>query len=111
MRIDLPDGTPAELARPTGGNATHGLVLCPDIMGLRQLFDDLAQRLADENGWVVVSPEPFPGREDLDLGARMAAVGGLDDLAAMATLQQAADATEMDGCGVLGFCMGGMWAR
>jgi carboxymethylenebutenolidase len=110
MRIDLPDGTPAELARPTGGQATRGLVLCPDIMGLRPLFDDLAQRLADENGWVVVAPEPYPGREDLDLGQRMSAVSGFDDLAVMRTLQQAADATGLDQVGVLGFCMGGMWA-
>jgi carboxymethylenebutenolidase len=110
MRIELPDGTPAELARPTDGDPTAGLVLCPDIMGLRPLFDDLAQRLADEQGWVVVSPEPFGGREHLDLDARMAAVGELDDLVAMNTLQQAADASEMDRCHVLGFCMGGMWA-
>jgi len=110
MRIDLPDGTPAELARPTRGQATRGLVLCPDIMGLRPLFDDLAQRLADENQWVVVAPEPYPGREDLDLGQRMSAVSGFDDLAVMQTLQQAADATGLDQVGVLGFCMGGMWA-
>ncbi len=110
MRIELSDGTPAELARPSQGEPTRGLVLCPDIMGLRPLFDDLAQRLADENGWVVASPEPFPGREDLDLSARMAAVAGLDDLTAMNTLVLAADATEMDHCGVLGFCMGGMLA-
>jgi dienelactone hydrolase len=111
MRIDLPDGTPAELARPsTGADPARGLVLCPDIMGLRPLFDDLAQHLADEQSWVVVAPEPFPGREQLDLAERMAAVATLDDLAAMTTLQQAADATGMDHVGVLGFCMGGMWS-
>ncbi len=110
MRIELSDGTPAELARPTDGEATGGLVLCPDIMGLRPLFDDLAQSLADDHGWVVVSPEPFPGREDLALAERMAAVGGLDDLVALSTLQRAADATGMERVTVLGFCMGGMWA-
>ena len=110
MRIELSDGTPAELARPTDGEATAGLVLCPDIMGLRPLFDDMAQSLADEQGWVVVSPEPFAGREHLDLSERMAAVGGLDDLVALSTLQRAADATGMERVNVLGFCMGGMWA-
>ena len=110
MRIALPNGTPAEVARPSSGDATAGLVLCPDIMGLRPLFDDMAQRLADENGWVVVVPEPFPGREELSLDARMASVGEFDDLKVMATLQQAADATGMHDVGVLGFCMGGMWA-
>jgi carboxymethylenebutenolidase len=110
MRIELTDATPAELARPSDGEATGGLVLCPDIMGLRPLFDDLAQSLADEQGWVVVCPEPFAGREHLDLSERMAAVGGLDDLVALSTLQRAADATGMERVNVLGFCLGGMWA-
>ena len=85
-------------------------MLCPDIMGLRPLFDEMAQRLADENHWVVVSPEPFAGREELPLDERMASVGEFDDLKVLATLQQAADATGMHEVGILGFCMGGMWA-
>ncbi|HVN52551.1 MAG TPA: dienelactone hydrolase family protein [Acidimicrobiales bacterium] len=110
MRTTLPNGTPVEVARPHDGEATGGLVLCPDIMGLRPLFDEMAQRLADENGWVVVVPEPYPGREALTLDERLASVGEFDDLKVMATLQQAADATGMHDVGVLGFCMGGMWA-
>jgi carboxymethylenebutenolidase len=110
MRIELPNGTPAELARPALGDPTQGLVLCPDIMGLRPLFDTMVERLAEENGWVVVSPEPFAGREDMPLDERMGAVGGFDDLAEMATLVQAADATGMHTVGILGFCLGGMWA-
>jgi len=110
MRIELPNGTPAELARPALGDPVQGLVLCPDIMGLRPLFDTMAERLAEENGWVVVSPEPFPGREQLPLDERMGAVGGFDDLAEMATLVQAADATGMHTVGILGFCLGGMWS-
>ena len=110
MRTALPDGTPAEVAHPASGQATGGLVLCPDIMGLRPLFDDMAQRLADENDWVVVVPEPFAGREQLSLDERLTSVGGFDDLKVLATLQQAADATGMHDVGVLGFCMGGMWA-
>ena len=110
MRIELPNGTPAEVARPADGEARAGLVLCPDIMGLRPLFDEMAQRLADENGWVVVVPEPFAGREDLGLEERLASVGEFDDLKVLSTLQQAADATGMHDVGILGFCMGGMWA-
>jgi len=110
VRDTLPNGAPIEVARPASGEATGGLVLCPDIMGLRPLFDDLAQRLADENGWVVVVPEPFAGREQLTLDERLTSVGQFDDLKVMATLQQAADATGMHDVGVLGFCMGGMWA-
>ena len=41
MRTTLADGTPAELAQPTSGAADGGLVLCPDIMGLRPLFDEM----------------------------------------------------------------------
>ena len=110
MRIVLDNGTPAEVARPAGGEPTQGLVLCPDIMGLRPLFDTMAERLAEEHGWVVVAPEPFAGHEDLDLAARMAWVGNFDDLKVLNTLQQAADATGMHQVGILGFCMGGMWA-
>jgi carboxymethylenebutenolidase len=110
MRIALDNGTPAELARPALGEPTQGLVLCPDIMGLRPLFDTMAERLAEENGWVVVAPEPFAGHEDMTLADRMAWVGNFDDLKVMTTLQQAADATGMHHVGILGFCMGGMWA-
>jgi dienelactone hydrolase len=110
MRIELPNGTPAELATPTDVDPVQGLVLCPDIGGLRPLFDDMAQRLADENRWTVVAPEPFGGREHLSLEERLGSVGEFDDLRVMATLQQAGDATGLDRVGVLGFCLGGMWA-
>ncbi|MFM8862781.1 MAG: hypothetical protein ACKOIA_10080 [Acidimicrobiia bacterium] len=63
MRITLADGCPAELARPAVVDEhTLGVVLFPDIMGLRPLFDDMCARLAAEHGWVVCAPEPFPGR-------------------------------------------------
>jgi carboxymethylenebutenolidase len=110
VRIELEDGTPAEVARPEAGEAAGGLVLCPDIMGLRPLFDDLVERLAREQGWVVVAPEPFPGREDLPLADRMAGMASLDDDTFLGHLRLAADATGQDRCGVLGFCMGGMLA-
>ena len=111
MRIVLPSGTPAILARPESGAApTRGVVVAPDIFGIRPLFDELCQRLADEHSWVVCSPEPWPGHEDRDLDGRMAAVGGLDDAVVLADLLAAADATGADPVAVLGFCMGGMYA-
>ena len=78
MRITLPSGTPAELARPERASGL-GVALHPDIGGLRPLFDDLCARLAAEQGWTVCAPEPFPGREAMTLEERMAAVAGLDD--------------------------------
>jgi carboxymethylenebutenolidase len=53
MRITLPSGTEAELVAPTG--ADRGLVVIPDIMGLRPLFDDHVARLAAETGWAVIA--------------------------------------------------------
>ena len=76
MRISFPSGTTAELAAPADGREpSRGLVVIPDIGGLRPLFDDLCQRLADENGWAVCAPEPWPGRESLPLEERLSSVG------------------------------------
>jgi len=108
-RIELPSGTPAELALPAG-RPTLGLALAPDIMGLRPLFDDLCARLAAEQGWAVCAPEPFPGREHLTVEERQAAVAGLDDARVVGDLVAAADRTGAERVGVLGFCMGGMYA-
>jgi carboxymethylenebutenolidase len=107
--ITLPSGVPARLARPDGIDPTAGLVIAPDIGGLRPLFDDLCQRLADENGWVVCAPEPFPGRETMTIEERMAAVGGLADDVQVGALVEAADATGMAPVNLIGFCMGGMY--
>lgn len=109
MRITLPSGTAAELARPATGEATAGLVVLPDIMGLRPLFDDLVHRLADDNGWVVCAPEPFAGHEDLPLDQRLGFVGRLTDERVLGDAVAAADATGFDDVGVIGFCMGGMY--
>jgi len=114
MRVDLPTGTPAELALPPEGRApARGLVVHPDIGGLRPLFDDLCTRLAAENDWAVCAPEPFPGRESMTLDERMAAVATLDDGEHVGDLIAAADLLAERGVepiGVMGFCMGGMYA-
>lgn len=110
MRITLPSGTPAEVARP-GGAPTRGLVVLPDIGGLRPLFDDLVARLAREQGWVVCAVELWPGRDDLPtLADRLSAGGSLDDGRVLGDAVAAADATGVEPVGVLGFCMGGMYA-
>lgn len=109
MRIELPSGTPAELVRPSG-DVSRGLVVMPDIGGLRPLFDDLFAGLADEHGWAICAPEPWPGRQHLDLEGRLASVGTLVDEEVLGDLLAAADATEADPVAVMGFCMGGMYA-
>jgi carboxymethylenebutenolidase len=113
-RVALPSGTPAVLARPaTVGSADRGVVLLPDIGGLRPLFDDLCERLAAEHGWTVCAPEPWPGREQLTIEERLQRVGELDDDAFLADVNAAADLLEAGGAtrvAVIGFCMGGMFA-
>jgi carboxymethylenebutenolidase len=110
MRTTLPSGTPVEIARPADGSPpSRGLVLIPDIMGLRPLFDDHAQRLADEQGWAVAVVEPWPGREDLPLEDRLQLVGTIDDPALLEDVVAAADQLGVEPVGITGFCMGGMF--
>jgi carboxymethylenebutenolidase len=109
-RIVLPTGTTAELVRPASGSPSRGLVLWPDIMGLRPLFDEHASRLADEQGWLVCAIEPFPGQEELTLDERQATAKTLSDDGKLADAAAAADAIGLERIGLLGFCMGGMYA-
>ncbi len=110
MRTALASGTPVAVAVPSDGREpTQGLVLIPDIMGLRPLFDDHIQRLADEQGWAVVAVEPWPMREHLALEDRLREVATIDDHAALADLVEAADLLEVEPVGITGFCMGGMF--
>src|SRR5690349_10241679 len=115
MRITLPSGTPAELAVPSDGRPTRGVALAPDIMGLRPLFDDLCQRLADEYGWAVCAAEPFPGQESLPLDQRFGAAAKLNDDRQVGDLVAAADVLReqagVERVAVLGFCMGGMYTH
>ena len=109
------DGTAVDAihARPDGMPAS-GIVLHPDIMGLRPLFDDLCRRLAT-HGFAVVSPEPFaraPAQDLAEPAARMEHVKELDDALQLGDLEAAADFLvvhdDVSEVAVMGFCMGGM---
>ncbi|HYI62562.1 MAG TPA: dienelactone hydrolase family protein [Acidimicrobiales bacterium] len=108
MQLTLPSGTAAYRAEVP--DAARGVVVIPDIGGLRPLFTDLCDRLAAEHGWAVASFEPWPGREGLSLDERLAAVGTLDDTTVLADVAGAADALGVEPVAVVGFCMGGMFA-
>ena len=110
MRIELPSGTAAELVNPPSGPAGRGLVVIPDVMGMRPLFDDLVARLAAETTWSVAAFELYPGREHLEVAARLAAASTLDDDRILGDASAAADATGSNVVSILGFCMGGMYA-
>jgi carboxymethylenebutenolidase len=108
MRITLPSGTTAELARPEI-EPSMGLVLVPDIMGLRPLFDEHCARLAREHGFTVCCFELFAGREHLTRDERMVAAKDNDDTRILGDAVAAAAATGCARVGILGFCMGGMY--
>ena len=75
------------------GGSPRGLVVLPDVLGLRPLFDDLVARLAKEQGWTVCAFELWAGRESLSLPDRLAAAGSLDDARVLGDAAAAADAT------------------
>jgi carboxymethylenebutenolidase len=106
MRIMLPSGTAAEVVIPD--SPTRGLVLVPDIMGMRPLFDEHVVRLADEHDWAIAAVEPYPGREDLPLDQRL--TGEVDVDRMLADVVAAADHLGQQRTAVLGFCQGGMTA-
>jgi len=112
------DGAEVETihAAPTDAAPHAGIVVHPDIMGVRPLFDDLCARLAS-HGYAVACPEPFARAAPEifaadDPTARMGAMPDIDDDLQLGDLMTAADlVAERDGAAtvhVIGFCMGGM---
>jgi len=111
MRITLPTGTVAEIARPVG-SPRLGLVVTPDIFGVRPHFDDLAAGWARDWGMAVAVVDQYAGNQpadDADVNARFAAVAAIDDDRHLADLHAAADALATPVVGLMGFCMGGMY--
>ncbi|MDQ1433771.1 MAG: carboxymethylenebutenolidase [Actinomycetota bacterium] len=113
-RTLLVDGhdVPVVHARPDG-MPVAGVVLHPDIGGLRPLFEDMARRLAT-HGLAVSVIEPFAGLSEppgSTVEARMAQVKDLDDTQQMDMLTAAGDLLvvedDVSRVSVLGFCMGG----
>lgn len=109
MEIELTSGTPADL-HPMAG-ARRGLVIVPDLMGRRKLFDDMAARFASVQNWNVIVVEPFRGRtfETTTTDERHAVVGELDDDEIVGDLVDAANRLEVEPVALIGFCMGGMY--
>jgi dienelactone hydrolase len=114
MELSLPSGTPANIAR--AADPGRGLVVIPDIWGLRPLFEDLTASLSVQTGWTVVTFEPFPGESLPDasdpdaMAARSAALTRQQDARMVGDALAAADATGCEHVGLIGFCMGGMYA-
>ncbi len=108
-RSTLPSGTPVSSLVPDG--AVRGLVICPDIAGLRPLFDGMVEHLAAEHTWAVAAVEPFPGAEDTSVEDRLeSVVATLSDQRVLGDLVDAADLLGVEPVAVTGFCMGGMYA-
>jgi carboxymethylenebutenolidase len=118
ITLDGYGGVAVETIRATPeGEPVAGLVVHPDIMGVRPLFDDLCRRLATY-GLAVCAPEPFArlpenDRGTLDATGRMERVKDLDDDAQLGDLRLAAEHLRethaVETVAVLGFCMGGMY--
>jgi carboxymethylenebutenolidase len=109
MRITLSSGTAAALVK-ADGDAAMGLVIAPDIFGLRPLFDEMSEKISAEQQMTVCAPEPFPGQDlPLEMEPRYAVVPAKRDDDALRDLVEAADATGCERVGLIGFCMGGMY--
>ena len=104
----LPSGTPAHVALAPG--ATRGLVVVPDIGGLRPLFTEMGDRLAAEHGWSVACFDTWAGRAETTIEERMASAGSLDDARIAADAAAAADLLGVEPVAVMGFCQGGMFS-
>jgi carboxymethylenebutenolidase len=103
---------PAVHARPDGVPRA-GVVLHPDMGGLRPLFEDMARRLATY-GLAVCAIEQFAALAAADVATveqRMAHVKDLDDGQQLEVMSAAADLLVVEDdvarVGIIGFCMGG----
>jgi carboxymethylenebutenolidase len=95
------------------GLPVAGVVLHPDMGGLRPLFEDMARRLAT-HGLAVCAIEQFAALPESDRASveqRMAHVKDLDDEQQLEIFSAAADLLVVEDdvtrVSILGFCMGG----
>jgi len=111
MRITLPSGTEAEIDMSVA-DATQGIVIAPDIFGLRPLFDEFVARIAREWRVKVIAVEPFPGSGlPLEIEPRVQSMSSMDDDLHLRDLEEGAAALGVDRVGLMGFCMGGMYCH
>ncbi len=110
MEIELASGSPADLHPIVGAN--RGLVIAPDLLGRRKLFDDMAAGLSASHTWNVIVVDPFRGRTFTTdrTDERHAVVPELDDDEVVGDLVEAANRLEVEPVALVGFCMGGMYA-
>jgi carboxymethylenebutenolidase len=108
-KIELSTGTPAEIVHPQTGRPKAGIVLVPDIMGLRPLFEEHCARISKEWKVSVCAPELFPRGDKWGLDQRMKKAKLLSDEDKIADILAAAQRTGCDNVHVIGFCMGGMY--
>jgi len=126
VSIETPDGTAdAVVFRPAGRGPWPGVLVWPDIMGLRPVFRDLGRRLAAE-GYVVLVPNPFyrsrkapvvegafnfgdEKARSMLFGYRAAMEAGVerDAIAYLAFLDAQPQTSKKRSAGVQGYCMGG----
>jgi carboxymethylenebutenolidase len=104
----LPSGTPAYVASTS--DARRGVVVIPDIGGLRPLFTEMCDRLAAEHGWSVGCFDSWHGRSETTIEEKMAAAGRLDDARIQADAAATADLLGVEPVAVIGFCQGGMFS-
>jgi carboxymethylenebutenolidase len=125
VTIKTPDGTcDAYFVHPTTGNAP-GVLVWPDIFGLRPAFRDMGKRLA-ETGYSVVVVNPFyrtqkaptaakggatPIQEVLPLAKTLSTTTHMTDAKAfVAWLDQQQSVAKNKKIGTQGYCMGGPMA-
>ena len=125
VTIKTPDGTcDAYFVHPATGNAP-GVLVWPDIFGLRPAFRDMGKRLA-ESGYSVVVVNPFyrtqtaptapkggatPIQEVLPLAKTLSPTTHMTDAKAFVTwLDQQQSVAKNKKIGTQGYCMGGPMA-
>lgn len=130
VSVTTPDGSAdAALFHPSGSGSWPAVLMWPDILGLRPVFREMGQRLA-EQGYVVLVPNPFyrTNRAPVVTGsfdfndarqreALMAIRGKLTDAmvdrdaaAFLSFLDQQKATDRRKGAGVQGYCFSGPFA-